>query len=89
MVQNFTGTIARPVVNVYCGGSRVATYGTAPDEVPDFAGVTGYVGIGAMWRVATVTAHVDADGETTCEVDALHPPGEVTGYDVTNDDDRF
>ncbi len=89
MVQNFTGTIARPVVNIYCDGTRVATYGVAPDEVPAFSGVSGYSGIGAMWRVVDVTTHVDASGNTTCDVTPVHPPGMPTGYDVTNDNARF
>ncbi len=89
MVQNFTGTIARPVVNVYCGGSRVATYGVAPDTVPSFSGATGYVGIGAMWRVADVTTHLDSSGRTICDVVPLHPPGMTSGYDVTYGDPRF
>jgi hypothetical protein len=89
MVQNFTGTIARPVVNVYCDGRRVATYGVAPDDVPSFAGTSGYSGIGAMWRVADVLTHVDASGATTCDVTAVHPPGTTSGYDVTYDMARF
>ena len=89
MVQNFTGSLARPVVNVYCGGSRVATYGTAPDTVPGFSGTSGYLGIGAMWRVADVTTHLDAAGETTCDVTPIHPPGETSGYDVTYNASRF
>ncbi len=89
MVQNFTGTIARPVVNVYCGGRRVASYGVAPDTVASFAGTSGYGGIGAMWRVADVTTHVDASGLTTCDVDPVHPPAATSGYDVTYDMARF
>jgi hypothetical protein len=89
MVQNFTGTIARPAVNVYCGGRLVTTYGVAPDTVPGYSGVSGAIGIGAMWRVADVTTHVDAAGETTCDVEPLHPPGATTGYDVTFGDRRF
>jgi hypothetical protein len=89
MVQNFTGSLARPVVNVYCGGSRVATYGTAPDTVPGFSGTSGYLGIGAMWRVADVVTHLDAAGETTCDVTPVHPPGETSGYDVTYNASRF
>jgi hypothetical protein len=89
MVQNFTGTIARPVVNVYCGGRRIASYGVAPDTVPGFSGVSGYSGIGAMWRVADVVTHVDAAGLTTCDVTAVHPSGATSGYDVTNDMSRF
>ena len=89
MVQNFTGTIARPVVNVYCGGRRVASYGVAPDTVPAFNGRSGYAGIGAMWRVADIVTHVDASGTTTCDVTAVHPPGMTSGYDVTYDDRRW
>jgi hypothetical protein len=89
MIQNFSGTISRqPVVNVYCGGRRVATYGVAPDSVPAFTGTSGYSGVGAMWRVADVTTHVVA-GETTCDVEAIHPPGATAGYDVTYNDSRF
>lgn len=89
MIENFTGELAHPLVNVYCGGRRVATYGAAPDEVPDFRGTQGYDGIGAMWRVADVT--VDVEGEETigCDVQALHPPGRDVGYDVTYDDPRY
>ena len=88
MVQNFTGTMAHPVVNIYCDGARVATYGAAPDELTSFSGVSGYSGIGAMWRVVDVTTHVAA-GVTTCDVSPVHPPGMSAGYDVTNDDARF
>jgi len=76
-------------VNVYCGGRLVTTYGVAPDVVPGYAGVSGAIGIGAMWRVADVTMHIDAGGETTCDVVPLHPPGASVGYDVTYDDRRF
>ena len=90
MVQNFTGTIARPVVNVYCAGARVATYGLAPDEVPDFEGDSGAFDIGAMWRVADITMRVGSDGETVgCDVAAVHPPGTSRGYDVTQGDNRY
>jgi hypothetical protein len=89
MVQNFTGSVARPVVNVYCGGHRMASYGVAPDWVTSFTGTPGTSGLGAMWRVADVTVHVDAAGVTTCDVDAVHPPGTTSGYDVTYDDPRF
>jgi hypothetical protein len=43
-----------------------------------------------MWRVADVTATVDAAGVTTgCVVNAIHPPGASTGYYITNDDPSF
>ena len=42
-----------------------------------------------MWRVADVTTHIDGAGETTCDVEPVHPPGTTTGYDVTFDNPRF
>ncbi len=91
MVQNWTGTTARPLVNVYCSGRRIATYGgiTPGDAVPRFNGTSGDMGIGAIWRVADVTTHVDAAGLTTCESLQLHRPGAMTGYNVTNDDPSY
>ena len=91
MVQNFSGTVAHPVVNVYCGGQRVATYGQAPDRVYRFSRRDGFMTVGAMWRVADVTTHVDpATGETTsCDVTALHPAGRDSGYLLTWDDPSF
>jgi hypothetical protein len=39
---------------------------------------------GEMWRVADVTAVVDAGGNTTdCSIKALHPPASTSGYWVT------
>lgn len=89
MVQNYSGAMARPVVNVYCDGRRVATYGAAPDTLPRFVGRRGDDGIGAMWRVVDVTTRVDAAGTVTCELEPLHPPGAASGYWVTNDDPRY
>jgi hypothetical protein len=83
MVLNFTGMDENPLVNVYCGGRRVATYGAAPDLV------TGFDGLSTMWRVADVTTHLDAEGNTTCDVNAVHPPGMSGGYDITRNDARF
>jgi hypothetical protein len=87
MVHNFTGLPARPLVNVYCDGRRLATFGAAPDEVPAFADAPGDVG--AMWRVADVTTHRGAEGALRCEVEGLHAPWHWTGYDVSYDDARF
>jgi hypothetical protein len=90
MVQNFTGSPARPLVNVYCGGRRVATFGQPGDELQHFIGEPGDRSYGAMWRVADVTAHVDSGGTTTgCDVVPVHPPGESSGYYVTQDDPSF
>ncbi len=88
MIQNWSGLRARPVVNVYCDGRRVATYGAAPDVVPGFEGPPGDTSIGAMWRVVDVTTRLDA-GELSCDAAALHPPGAARGYDVTLEDARF
>lgn len=88
MVHNFTGRIARPLVNVYCGGRRVATYGEAPDIVPRFTGDTN-PRVGAMWRVADITTRVDARGETRCDVAGLRAPGDPRSYHVTYNDPRY
>ena len=89
MIENFTGGVTHPLVNIYCGGRREATFGAPPDEVPDFTGTNGWEGVGAMWRVADVTTHVAADGTVTCEAEGLHPPGATEGYDVSYGDVRY
>jgi hypothetical protein len=88
MVANFTGAEAHPLVNVYCDGHRAATIGAAPDQLTAFSGTPGNVGIGALWRAADVTTHVNGT-QTTCTVTVLHPPGSSTGFDVTQDDARY
>ncbi len=90
MVQNFTGTAARPIVNVYCGGHLRATVGGAPDTLPDFTGRPGSVSIGAMWRAVDVVTNVDATGTTTdCAVTPLHAPGATSGFWVTREDPSY
>jgi hypothetical protein len=90
MVQNFTGTAARPMVNVYCGGHLRGTIGAAPDTLADFTGASGATSVGAMWRAADVTVRVDAMGVTTgCDVTPLRPPGARTGYWVTRNDPSY
>jgi hypothetical protein len=89
MIENWTGLVAHPVVNVYCDGRRIATYGAEPDTVPRFEGRVGSDSVGAMWRVVDVTTHRDATGALSCEALALHPPGMTSGYDVTRDDPRY
>ena len=89
MVQNFTGAVSRPVVNVYCDGRRIATYGAAPDPVVGFMGPTGYESFGALWRVADVTTSIDATGMLRCTSTLLHLPGRDEGYNVTVRDNRF
>jgi hypothetical protein len=88
MVANFSGTLAHPLVNVYCDGRRVATIGAAPDGLTNFSGTSGSEAIGALWRVADVTTHVSGS-QTSCMVAVVHPPGASTGFDVTFDDPRY
>jgi hypothetical protein len=89
MVHNFSGGLARPIVNIYCGGELKATLGAAPNQVPNFQG-NSIFSIGAMWRALDVTTWVDESGETTdCAIDPLHPPGLEFGFDVTQDNPRF
>jgi hypothetical protein len=86
MLHYYNGTIAtHPMVNVYCGGYLVGSYGAAPDQLAGFDTGGGFTG-GNAWRVVDVTTQV-ADGVTTgCDLAALHPPGESSGYHVTLDD---
>ena len=89
MVHNFSGTLAHPIINIYCGGERRATIGAAPDQVPNFQGASIF-SVGAMWRAVDVMTHVDEEGVTTdCEITPLHYPGLNSGFDVTYDDTRF
>jgi hypothetical protein len=84
-----------PIVNVYCGGLLKATYGQAPNTLGPCPGPTCFDqgsgwAAGLMWRVADVTATVDAMGNTVdCTVKPIHPPGQTSGYYVTTDDTTF
>jgi hypothetical protein len=74
-----------PLVNIYCGGHLKATYGQAPNQLSGFATSGGWAA-GDMWRVADVTASVNAMGETTgCTITALHPAGTATGFLIGHD----
>jgi hypothetical protein len=76
---------SHPLVNVYCGGHLTATYGQAPNQTAGFATSGGWAA-GDMWRVADITATVNAAGVTTgCTVTALHPAGSTTGYLIGHD----
>ncbi|HYP87067.1 MAG TPA: hypothetical protein VEQ59_02925, partial [Polyangiaceae bacterium] len=88
MVANFTGEEAHPLINVYCDGRRTATLGAPPDQLSAFTGSRGDSAIGALWRAADVTTHVNGN-RTDCTVNALHPPGASSGFDVTIDDARY
>jgi len=84
-----------PIVNIYCGGNLKATYGAAPNTLGPCPGAAcfntgGGFGAGLMWRVADVKATVDATGNTTdCAVTAIHPPGTMSGYYVTNNNTTY
>ncbi len=78
--------VSHPMINVYCGGNLLGTYGAAPDLVGGFTSGSGYAA-GQMWRVVDAQVMVDATGTTTgCTLTALHPPGMATGYWVTTND---
>ncbi|MGE5788252.1 MAG: hypothetical protein ACM3ZE_26890 [Myxococcales bacterium] len=88
MVQNFTGSLSHPIVNVHCGGVRVSSFGVPPDTV-DLVLDRPSNGVGVMWRVADVVTRVDNDGHVDCVVTGLHPRGQHTGYSITVDDRAF
>ncbi len=80
MINYFSGTgAAHPLVNIYCGGRLRASYGTPADPVMGFD-VSGGGSSGDMWRVADVTPTVVNGVTTDCTIDALHPPGQSSGY---------
>lgn len=86
LVHEFSGGVTHPLVNVFCGGHLAATYGAEPDLVGGFTEGRGDL-VGPMWRVVDVTPHVDDTGTTTgCDLEALHPPAQESGYWVTVDD---
>lgn len=90
MVHYYGGSgVTYPMVNVYCGGNLLGTYGAAPDTVPGFTSGAGFAA-GTMWRVVDALTHVDAAGTTTgCDLSPLHPPGSPSGYWVTNNDTSY
>ena len=64
MVQYYSGSpVAHPMVNIYCGGFLLGTYGQAPDLVTGFD-TAGFFGGGDMWRVVDVQTLVDGTGVT-------------------------
>lgn len=78
-----SSTPIHPVVAIYCGSTRKAVFGTAPDQVQGF-NKPGGLGAGSMWRVADVTMNGN-----DCTVTPLHPPSTSTGYHVTTDDTTY
>jgi hypothetical protein len=90
MVENFTGTLAHPIVNIYCGGRRTATLGAPPDALTTFSGMSGSSSsLGAMWRVADVLVHVSENGSVSCTIEALHSETEGLSYNITENDWSF
>ncbi len=88
MVHYYSGSgEAHPLVNIYCDGYRIATFGQAPSVVTGFDRSMWDCG-GATWRVADVTTHVQG-GQTSCDVTALHPDGQNAGYRVLYDDTSY
>jgi hypothetical protein len=90
MVHYYGGAVVtHPMVNIYCGGHLLGTYGAAPDQVAGFNSGGGF-GRGTMWRVVDATTVVDAQGNTTnCGLVPLHPPGQTSGYYVTTNNLTF
>jgi hypothetical protein len=93
MVHYFGGgllgtPVTHPMVNVYCGGRLLATYGASPDVVNGFDKGSGF-GEGLMWRVVDVTTHVGGGVTTGCDLAPLHPPGTSAGYWVTDGDRSY
>jgi hypothetical protein len=74
-----------PLVNVYCGGKLLGTYGAAPDTITGFgSGDPESNANGPWWRVVDVTPTVDGMGVTTdCALTPLNPPGQTTGHWIT------
>lgn len=88
MVHYYSGSgEARPLVNIYCEGHRVATYGQAPDQVSGFFSSSSGC-MGHTWRVADVTTSVTG-GVTSCNVDAVHPPGDATSLYIRTNSSEY
>jgi len=90
MVHFYSGILeTHPIVNVYCGGFLVGTFGDTPDEVSGFTGAGGEGwGAGQMWRVVDVTTRVAA-GEVTCDLDPLRDPADGSDYWLTENDTSY
>ena len=90
MIHYYSGSVTtRPMVNIYCGGNLLGTYGRAPDVLDGFNSGSGRAA-GQMWRVVDVTAQVDGNGVTTgCDLQALHPPNQQSGYWLTTNNTSY
>ncbi len=80
--------VTHPLVNIYCGGHLLGTYGQAPDLVAGMDTASGF-GAGKMWRVVDVLTHVSGGVTTGCDLTPIHPPGTLAGYYVTNNDRSY
>ena len=91
LVHYYGGSVTtHPLVNVYCNGTILGTYGQAPDLVPGFNSGGGFNVGGPSWRVVDVETIVDAMGVTTgCNLTPLNPPGMTSGYWISNDDTSY
>ena len=89
MVHYYSGSgEAHPLVNIYCDGHRIATYGQSPSLVTGFSTSGGFGCQGDTWRVADVVTHVNGN-QVSCDVTALHPNGQQSGYRVLRDDTSY
>jgi hypothetical protein len=72
-VDYYYGTaITHPVVNIYCDGVRVSTFGyplANQVQLSDCGGMG--CSSGDLWRVADVLTSVDSNGNVTCTVTSL------------------
>ncbi len=73
-----------PIVNIYCNGTRLGTYGQVPDQLQNFDEGFGGNLASPVWRVVDVTTHVNATGVTTgCDLLPLTLPSDPTQPYVT------
>jgi len=83
---------AKPLVNVYCGGELLGTYGQAPNEIEGFNEGGGRPNTdgecGAMWRVVDIATQVSGGVTTGCTLTPLTMPG-GSGYYLTYDDSTY
>ncbi len=71
MVDYYSGSVAtRPVVNIYCDGVRLATYGYPSDNEVVITNGTSGCAAGHVWKVADVRTLLQGGG-TVCEVTSL------------------
>lgn len=79
-----------PMVNIYCGGHLIGTFGAAPNQLQGFNRGDGYRA-GLMWRVVDVTTHPLSPDfyNMDCELQPLRDPQNPANYWVTDNDLRY